>query len=287
VRVGIVAAIVAVVLVVVALVVVLVAGDDDEVRTARSGPSTSTVPASTATALGPSTVPPTSAVPPSTDAPAPVGAVLSGSGSFLAPPPSSPAVQSTQPATADCTALGDAGWTVECGRVTMAGGARVWLVERKPQAPTTVWRAFVLTWSQGSGAWLVDLMFANDGAGPGKVPELDLTSVKVKAADLSGDGRPELVFGFRSVGTGQYLSYDVVTDSPTSGPSVGASRQGLAKGQATVANGAITEYTAAYPNNEPTCCPPYVEKRTVEFVGGSFRLVDRGQVPEAVGPFDL
>jgi hypothetical protein len=100
-------------------------------------------------------------------------------------------------------------------------------------------------------------------------------------------GRAEVVFGFRSVGTGQYLSYDVVTDSPNGSPTVGASRQGLAKGQATVASGGITEYAAAYPNNEPTCCPAYFEKHTVELRAGSFRLLDDGQVPQAAGPFDL
>ncbi len=167
----------------------------------------------------------------------------------------------------------------------MAGGSRVWLVEKKPQPPATLWRASVVTWSQGKGAWLVDLLFSNEqGLTPGKQPGVDLVSVNVKAADLTGDGKDELVFGFRSSGTGGYLAYDIVTDAVGGAPKVAASRNGLTKGQASVAGGTVTEYAA--PASGSPSLPTTFEKSIIQYSGGAFRIQPAGQVP-APGPGQL
>jgi hypothetical protein len=157
----------------------------------------------------------------------------------------------------------------------MSDGARVWLVEHKPVATsaTEAWRAFVLQWSQGKGAWLVDLEYRDDDASV-------VFDVNVLASDLTGDGRPELVFGYHFNGSGSILGYDVVTSAATGGPTVAVHRE-LSHGSALVADGTITDYDARYPNNEPNCCPAYIQKSTVSEHGGSWYVSDGGHVAEA------
>ncbi len=47
---------------------------------------------------------------------------------------------------------------------------------------------------------------------------------------MTGDGRPELLVGYRSGGTGQFEAYDVVTYEQGKQLEVAAHRQGLHKG---------------------------------------------------------
>jgi hypothetical protein len=216
-----------------------------------------------------------------------VGTVVTSQGATLEAAPQ-PTVQSTQGPSTDCHGLGDAGFTVDdCGRVEMAGGTRVWLVETKPataaSAPFKPLRAYVMHFSQGRGAWLVDLRHADDAG-------QTVTGVRVREADLTGDGKPELVFGFRVSGSGAILAYDIVVDSAGGDPKVAASRQ-LSHGQATVAAPVINDREAKYPNGEPNCCPAFIQKSTVSFSGGSFRVVETGRDDPTTGsppgPFDL
>lgn len=264
----------------------LAACGGSEPQPAAKGVTTTNAPTaeapSTAAPTGTTTTPPPVATTPTVTA-LPLGSPLSAAGAFLVAA-FQPTVQSTQPPTAGCATLVDTGWTSDkCGPAEMAGGTRVWLVEKKAAVPSTLWRARILTWSQGKGAWLVDLAFTNEGAAPGKQPDIDLTAVNVKAADLTGDGKPELVFGYRSSGTGGYLAYDIVTDSPVSGPAVAAARNGLTKGQAAVAGGVITEYAGTSSNATPG---PF-DKSVVQYSAGVFGLVPSGQVPVGPGPLDL
>lgn len=217
--------------------------------------------------------------------PAVEGVPLGASEAWLAPPPP-PLVQSMEPATAPCAALGDSGWAVECGVVDMAGGRRVWLVESRPAAPSTLWKALVLEWSPAKAAWLVNLAFDNEGIAPGRSAPLDLRAITVRAGDLTGDGKAELVFGFRSEGSGAYLAYDIVGEGPGAVPAVVASRSGLSHGQVALGSGALTEYVAAYPAGEPECCPAYFDRGVVRWVAGSFALSPAGPVP-APGPGQL
>jgi hypothetical protein len=203
---------------------------------------------------------------------------------LVAPPP--PLVQSMAPGTAPCTALGDPGWAVQCGEVDMAAGRRVWLVEHRPAAPSTLWRALILEWSPAKSAWLVDLAFDNEDIAPGHTAPVDLRAITVKAGDLTGDGKAELVFGFRSAAAGQHLAYDIVTSAPGAAPSVSASRSGLARGQVAVGGGVLTEYVGAYLGSDSECCPAQFEKTDVQWSGSSFRLLPSAPVPPP-GPGQL
>ncbi|HEX7277575.1 MAG TPA: hypothetical protein VF244_09405, partial [Acidimicrobiales bacterium] len=186
-----------------------------------------------------------------------------------------PTVQSTEGPDTDCALLGDAGWTVDkCDRVAMAGGERVWLTEFRPSGPFKEYRAFVLQWSQGKGAWLTHLRLA-EGDG--------IAEVNVREADLTGDGSPELVFGFHMTGSGSILAYDVVVDGPGGLATVAASR-GLSHGRATVATGLITDSEAKYPNNAPNCCPAYIQVSEVTYSGGTFRVTETAKNDPGTGP---
>jgi hypothetical protein len=93
--------------------------------------------------------------------------------------------------------------------------------------------------SQGKGAWLLDLRHTDDAG-------QTVTGVRVRKGDLTGDGKPELVFGFRISGSGAILAYDIVVDSAGGDPRVAASRE-LSHGQATVAAPVVNDREAKYP----------------------------------------
>lgn len=176
---------------------------------------------------------------------------------------------------AECRTLGGAGWTIDCGRVDMAGGSRTWVVQTRVVGTGTEARADVVHWSQGKGAWLTDLTYHSTS--------FEVTTVRVRAADLTGDGKSELVFGFHRTGSGSILTYDIVGDSAATGPAVIAARD-LSHGRATVETGKITDYQAAYPNNEPNCCPAYIQVSSVTYGAGSFRALETARLPPATGP---
>jgi hypothetical protein len=249
---------------------VLTNGDGDESGSTSSSTTTSTTATSSTT-----TAPP----PPSTtspdDPPPPGSTPANAAGALLAAPPP-PVTQSTAPPDASCEALGDAGWTVKaCGTAALDGGPRVWLVEHRavPGIATEAWRALVLQWSQGRGAWLVDLQYKDDDAGL-------IFDINVLPSDLTGDGRPELVFGFHFTGSGSLLGYDVVTGTPAGAPAVAVHRE-LSHGAAQVSEGGITDYDARYPNNEPNCCPAYVQQSTVSEHGGAWFVTEVARVDAA------
>lgn len=101
------------------------------------------------------------------------------------------------------------------------------------------------------------------------------------AAKRLGDA---LVVGYRYAGTGQVLDYEVVV----AGPRVAARRDGLQRGSVRIRAGAITEYAADYPNDEPTCCPPRYTRSELIRDGSRYRLVRRGFVePDDVPPSEL
>ena len=253
---------------------VVVSGGDDAPKTgpATSGPTTSTTTSST-------TPPPTPLAPPPAG-PTPDATPVDASGAVLSAPPP-PATKSSEPPAAECHALGDTSWSVEdCAKVAMAGGERVWLTEHKPVpgSATEAWRAYVLHWSQANGGWVVDLLFEDDAAA-------QVFDVNVLASDLTGDGKPELVFGFHYTGTGSILGYDVVTDGPGASVATRVHRE-LSHGAALVADGKITDYDARYPNGEPNCCPAYTQRSTVSALGGTWYVTPEAQV-ESAGPGNL
>jgi hypothetical protein len=106
--------------------------------------------------------------------------------------------------------------------------------------------------------------------------------VNVRQLDLTGDGKPEMVFGYHLTGSGSILAYDIVEGS-ASPLAVSAARQ-LSHGRAMVVPGSITDYEAKYPNGEPNCCPAYIQVSEVTYSGGQFRVVETGQNDAGTGP---
>ena len=259
-------------------------GQDAPESGARVTPSTITLdPTTTVPALATSTTltsgTTTTQVPATTAVPSAGGVRLTAAGAKLTAP-ASRIVQSTAGPSADCQALADSGWTSECERVQTAAGTVVWLVERRSVGVGSqqAWQAMVLRFDSASATWLAEVFFKDETGN-------SLASVKAKSADLTGDGKPEIVVGFRMAGSGAYLVYDIVS-TDTGGTARVAASRGIARGQVSVADGVLTEYEAKYPNGEGPNFPAHFEKSTVTGSGSSFNLSPAGQVP-APGPGQL
>lgn len=246
--------------------------------------STTTVPAATTTTATPDSSLPT--LPPTTTATttAPTAASTAGGATVLgphgallsAPPP--PGTQSNAPEGADCHSLGDPGWTVSaCASFTFPDATRAWLVEERTAAGGAKgWRVYVLHFSQGKGAWLMDLWYKDDTG-------TTVNSAKVVTADLTRTGKASLVVGFRYPGSGAILAYDVVAnfDSGASAAPTVAFHRELPHGQASVETGQLVDYAAQYPNGEPNCCPAYFIESRIAERGGRWVATPAGRVPNA------
>ena len=158
-------------------------------------------------------------------------------------------VQSAAPDGIDCKALADAGWAVrQCQSIGFSDTVRkAFVIEHK--APTgggnEGWRVLVMHYSYGSDEWVRDLSFIDDAGA-------QTTDIKVVAADLTKDGKPELVVGYHLQGAGNYLVYDIVTTLIGS-PTVAVHSE-LSNGHAVVSKGVVTQYDARY-GTQGDCCP--------------------------------
>lgn len=166
---------------------------------------------------------------------------------------------------APCQALFTPGRIGLCGFADMAGGRVAWVVEHAPAVQGTAYTARIFTFVAAAGGW-VERLVADDPTGEA------FSDVKVAQADLTGDGPSELVVGFHRLGSGAILAYDLVTYAAGDVPRVAAHPDEPILGSVTVAPGAVEEYGARYPNNEPTCCPPFFLHRSIRFVDGFFRV---------------
>jgi hypothetical protein len=170
----------------------------------------------------------------------------------------------------------------QCEIVMMAGGNALWTVDALPGtgAGEQVWhvRIRVRSKSMPDGGWDVAL-------GLPQSPDLLFASVAVKAADVTGDGRPELLVGYRSGGTGQFEAYDVVTFEQGKQLEVAAHRQGLHKGSVALEGTTIVDYSAD--EGSPGCCPTKARRTAIGFSGGVFRVTEVSEVPIDQQPADL
>lgn len=159
-----------------------------------------------------------------------------------------------------------------CDIVMMAGGNALWTIDGLPGNGTDerVWhvRIRVRSKTMPDGGWDVAL----------QLPENALfANVAVKAADVTGDGKPELLVGYRSGGTGQFESYDVVTYEQGKPLQVGAHRQGLHKGSVGLDGTNIVDYSAD--QESPECCPTRARRTVIEFSSNAFRVTNVSDVP--------
>jgi hypothetical protein len=233
-------------------------GGDDE----KSSPSTTKAPATSA---------------PTTTAGVQVGDEVTAQGTQLTGP-SSPDTRQIDPELACRTFVETP--EGQCEIVMMAGGNALWTLDAGPDSGTGErdWRVRIRVRSKTmpDGGWDVALQLPESAT---------FANVAVRAADVTGDGRPELLVGYRAGGTGQFESYDVVTYEPGGELGVAAHRDGLHKGLVALEGTSIVDYSAD--EESPECCPTRVRRTVIAFGNGVFRVTEVGEVPIDQQPPDL
>ena len=126
------------------------------------------------------------------------------------------------------------------------------------------------------GGWDVALQLP-DGA--------SFANVSVRSHDVTGDGNPELLVGYRSGGTGQFESYDVVTYNEGKPPAVVAHREGLHKGSVSLDGTNIVDYSAD--QESPECCPTRATRSVIAFEKDAFGVTSVSEVAIDWQPPDL
>jgi hypothetical protein len=194
--------------------------------------------------------------------------------------PSSPDTRQIDPEQACRTFVETPGG--QCEIVMMAGGNALWTLDALPGTGTgeQVWhvRIRVRSKSMPDGGWDVALALPER-------PDPLFANVSVKSADVTGDGRPELLVGYRSGGTGQFEAYDVVTYEQGKQLEVAAHRPRLHKGSVALEGTTIVDYSAD--EQSPECCPTTARRTAIAFNGGEFRVTEVGDVPIDQQPPDL
>ena len=233
-------------------------------------PVTTGVPVPNAVQPPPPTAPPsaTPASPGSTPGPTIAGSsgsstngatTVDGKGAVLARSANSTATRPVDKAKG-CNSANDAGWKVaNCGALRSSGTVLLWVVETKGAAT----RVLILK-EQTAGNWSTVLSAADDAG-------TAWTSVGVRGEDVSGDGQPELVFGFHRHGADRVVSLDVV-DAATATVVV---HRDLTKGVVETAKGRVSTWSAAGDGYDEV---------VIRYTGGAWRAsaptrVDRGAVP--------
>jgi hypothetical protein len=115
--------------------------------------------------------------------------------------------------------------------------------------------------------WEVALSTHGDGLYPGPL----FADVQAKVADVTGDGKDELLVGYRSSGTGQFLDYDLVGTTDDGTPTVEVHER-LDHGSVVVRSHHLVTYSPVYGHNDANCCPHWIRRDTVGFSRGAFVL---------------
>lgn len=248
---------------VVALVAVACGGSDDKEKASRSPSPTTSTPEPAGTT--------------GTSTPLRVGDRVTSTATQLTAP-ATPDTRQIDPEQACRTFLETPAG--QCDIVMMAGGNALWTLDALPGNGTGEqgWHLRIRTRSttMPDGGWDVALALPDRAS---------FANVTVKAADVTGDGRPELLVGYRSAGTGQFEAYDVVTYEQGQRLEVGAHRPQLHKGSVALDGTTIVDYSAD--ESSPECCPTTARRTAIAFGGGEFRVTEVGDVPIDQQPPDL
>ena len=211
-----------------------------------------------------------------TSAPTPVasgtlGPAIGTQGAVLAPGDNHVTAGSL---TTNCSTLVSASDGGDCGSVNAGTTKVIWTVDGQPTLGSAGDLAVHLfTYSTDSGGW-VEQMSAGGGS---------WQSIKVVAADLTGDGNDELLVGYRSPAEADKLEVDIVGFAQDGTPEILAHLDAATKGSIVIVGKAVTSYAAQYPNGEAVCCPPSYEESVIVFEAGSFRVAQTINVaPSAV-----
>ena len=208
-----------------------------------------------------------------------VGDQVTSKGTQLAAP-SNPDTRQIDPEKACRTFLETP--TGRCDIVMMAGGNALWTLDALPGNGTgeQVWHLRIRSRSKTmpDGGWDVALALPES-------PDPLFADVAVQAADVTGDGRPELLVGYRSAGTGQFEAYDVVTYEQGKSFDVAAHREQLHKGSVALDGTTIVDYSAD--ESSPECCPTTTRRTAIAFDNGAFRVTEAADVPIDQQPLDV
>jgi hypothetical protein len=194
---------------------------------------------------------------------------VTGDGAVLQPP----ATPQFREFGSDCASLADKGgsWEVECGGLDSNGEDLIWLVQQRNGGGEL--RAYLFRHLGPTDRWVVELA-AGDAEGR-------FSDAVVGVQDASGDGEPEIAYGFRNQGTGQILDLDLVE--------VGEDRSRVAvhrtldHGSATVRPGRLDDWAAQFEPGDPNCCPSSYLHSVVRFfdADGTWRIVRQDEVDAA------
>jgi hypothetical protein len=181
-------------------------------------------------------------------------------------------------ASAPCQSLVTPGSLGECGEVRLAAGRVVWVVERTTtQTGATAITVRMFTAVPDAGGW-VEWLQAGDPTGE------RWADVNVLSTDLTADGVPELVVGFRDTDERATLEVDVVGYEQDGVPVVLAHPDDAPRGVVVASGGNVVEYAGQFPNQEPACCPASYVARTIAFEDGFFRVVGTQEVAPNLVP---
>lgn len=243
--------------------------DPATATTVKLVPLTTGVPVPNAVEAPPPTSAPTAtpgapragaANPPATTATATSGgsSTVSAAGAVLTRPSDTTTTRPVDKAKG-CNSANDPGWEIEeCGALRSGGSVLLWLVETKGKGIRTL----VLR-EQTAGRWVVVLAARDDG---GKA----FSKIGVRGEDVSGDGQPELIFGFHRQGDDRVLAVDVVDASPA----VVVHRE-LAQGSATASKGRLDTWAA---NGDA------FDQVTIRFVAGQWQASAPQRVARSAVP---
>ena len=171
-----------------------------------------------------------------------------------------------------CQVLLDTG-DGDCAVVDTAGGQIVFTVEAgEPVDDVLVSRPWTVRVYRpfDDNEWEVALATRPQGDEAGPV----YADVHAEVGDVTGDGQPELLVGYRSEGTGQILDIDIVGTVDDGTPTVLAATQ-LYKGTAKIKRGTLVTWTPVYRQSDANCCPTWIRRDVVRFEGDEF-VVQRG-----------
>ena len=199
--------------------------------------------------------------PPRRATPAPQGVAAGADGAVLtavgAPP--ARAVDKAR----GCHSAADPGWSiVDCGALQSQGMVMIWLIESRGAG-----RRVLVLREQTGGLWVPALAALDDDGSR-------FESIAVKGEDVSGDGQPDLTFGFRRKAPGRMLDVDVVT-----APGVVGLHRSLNGGSARLAKGQVDTWDLQ---------PDGVTALHSTFrFSGSWRMASSSPVPAAAVPASM
>lgn len=203
------------------------------------------------------------------------GELLGADGAALGSPASDEAPR-PGPLTSPCGALVTIGWVVEdCGDGAIGGVSYAWVVETRPAeiGPLRSWRASLYQYDAEALGWVPQLVYVQPSGGAG------LQSVDVRQVDLISGVSDELVYSFKSAGTGGYLTYDIVVVDPEGARLAASSDTTFIE----VEGALIRQYTNVFGPDDPGCCPSARDVAVVRWFPGGFRIIEEGRVAAQVG----